>query len=101
MGVCEKYGIPKELGFGFDMVLMPLLYVSKWDTNIWFLLMGYRRFGNPKIGHFGPNGTYTGQTRPFGPKCPIFGFPDLQYRVSKSQMLVSHFDTYSNSIKTT
>ena len=45
--VCEMYGIPWEVGFGFNMGLTPLLYESKWDTNIWLLLIPYRRSGNP------------------------------------------------------
>ena len=39
--------------------------------------------------------------RPFWPKCSIFGFPDLRYPMRRSQMLVTHFDTYHNGIKPT
>ena len=42
-----------ELGDGTYGVLTPLLYVSKWVTNIWLPLMGYWSSGAPKICHFG------------------------------------------------
>ena len=57
--ICKMLGIPKELGFGFYMVLMPLPYVLKWNTNIWPLLMGYQRSRNPKNGQFGQNSSFT------------------------------------------
>ena len=57
--IFKMLGIPKELGVGLYMILMPLPYELKWDTNIWPLLMVYQRSGNPKIGHFGQNGSFT------------------------------------------
>ena len=41
--------IPQELGYGCHMFLKPLLYVSKWVTNIWLLLKGSQRSGNQNI----------------------------------------------------
>ena len=45
--VDRTLGIPRQLGFGFHMFLMPLLYVSKWvKTNIWLLLLSSQRSNN-------------------------------------------------------
>ena len=64
----ESLVIREELGFGFHVVMMPLLSVSKWDANIWLLLTRYRRSGNLKLGHFGPNEMVCPVKGPFGPK---------------------------------
>ena len=45
-----------EVGFGFHLVLIPVLYVSKWFSSICTLFPGYRRFVNPKLSHFAKMG---------------------------------------------
>ena len=87
----------EELGFGFCMVLTPLPILSKWDTNIWPLLIGYWRSENPKFGHFLPNFKNCSNT-PFS-KCGLSSIL-AKSPGQRGQMLVSNFDRIGNGVKT-
>ena len=90
--VCPVFGSPWSTvvgGKGFG-VWMPLIYVSKWDTNIWLLFTGSRRSETSKISHNLQSGHIWGETRHFGPLCKlwlILEVSDLWDPVNKSQTL--------------
>ena len=79
--------IPNELGFGFYAVLMPLLYVSKWHTTIWLLLMGHWRSVNLKICTFVQMAILKGKT-------PLFVICHLRQR---NQFSGSYSRTHKDS----
>ena len=61
-------------------------------------ILGTRKF--VIFGLNGPKQAKTGLLGHLSQKLQISGFPDLRNHVQRSQMVVSHFDTYSNGIKT-